>query len=105
MHLEIIMLKYSRNHELVAVAVGAAKVDAAPELIGGKPVNKQLHAELTLVGWVPQLLIYVGMALVAVTTLSRYVVQKAEADDEYWGFRRLRRQLLLYCFDLSVELT
>jgi hypothetical protein len=24
MHLEIIMLKYSRNHELVAVAVGTA---------------------------------------------------------------------------------
>jgi hypothetical protein len=71
-------------------------------VIVGRPVNKQLQAELTFVGCAPQFATYVGIALVAVITLSKYVVQKADAEAEYLESLKFLRQLSLLQVKLSV---
>ena len=61
---------------LTHTAVLIATVVVVLEVVEGMPVNKRLQAELTLVGCAPQFAAYVGIALVTVTTLSKYVLQK-----------------------------
>lgn len=81
----------TRLHAKVAVelAAGDAVVKA------GIPVKRQLHAELTRLGCAPQFATNVGIA-VAVTTGSKYVVQKAEAEVTYLESLEFRRQLSLF---------